>query len=55
MYNNYYFSLFIHTKLKWARYDMRGTLIEKVNAPIDEEWEILCNILIIKYFILYLT
>lgn len=35
-------SLFVHTKLKWARYDMRGNLIEIISVPdVTEEWEIL--------------
>lgn len=34
--------LFIHTKLKWARFDMRGTQIEQVEAPdVTADWHIL--------------
>ncbi|XP_055685545.1 NACHT and WD repeat domain-containing protein 2 [Lutzomyia longipalpis] len=35
-------NLFIHTKLKWARFDMRGNLQEKFDAVnVTEDWEIL--------------
>ncbi|XP_059619516.1 NACHT and WD repeat domain-containing protein 2 [Phlebotomus argentipes] len=35
-------NLFIHTKLKWARFDMRGNLQEKFDAiNVTDEWEIL--------------
>jgi NACHT domain- and WD repeat-containing protein len=42
------YSLFIYSKLKWARYDMRGTLEEQVDVlpNNDENWEILCKFLL---------
>lgn len=36
-------SLFIHTKRKWARFDMRGNFIDRFDAGVDNQWEILCN------------
>lgn len=36
------FSLFINGKRKWARYDMRGKLIDQFDAVnVTNEWEIL--------------
>ncbi|XP_055855708.1 NACHT and WD repeat domain-containing protein 2 [Episyrphus balteatus] len=36
------YSLFVNTKLKWARFDMRGNLMEQFTAPSDTaDWEIL--------------
>ncbi|XP_055907671.1 NACHT and WD repeat domain-containing protein 2 [Eupeodes corollae] len=36
------YSLFVNTKLKWARFDMRGNLMEQFSAPSDAaNWEIL--------------
>lgn len=40
---NSLFSLYINTKRKWTRYDMRGKFLEQTDAPnIDGDWEILC-------------
>lgn len=37
-------NLFLHTKLRYAFYDMRGALIEKHQLPdITDEWELLCK------------
>lgn len=36
-------SLFIHTKRKWARFDMRGNFVDRFDAGVDNDWEILCN------------
>lgn len=36
-------SLYINSKRKWARFDMRGKFLEQIEAPnVNEEWEILC-------------
>lgn len=38
----YIFSLFINGKRKWARFDMRGKLLDQTEAlSITNEWEIL--------------
>lgn len=43
-------SLFIHTKLKWARFDMRGNLILlNTEARVGEEWETLCESFLITH------
>lgn len=39
----FFFSLYINSKRKWARYDMRGKFLDQTDAPdIDGDWEILC-------------
>lgn len=41
------FSLYINSKRKWARFDMRGKFLDQTEAPdINDEWEILCMIFI---------
>lgn len=38
-----HFSLYIHTKRKWAQFDMRGNFINRFDAvDVNDEWEILC-------------
>lgn len=37
-------NLFLHTKLRYAYYDMRGALIEKQKLEdVTDEWELLCK------------
>lgn len=37
-------SLYINSKRKWARFDMRGKFLDQTEAAdITDEWEILCT------------
>ena len=37
-------NMFLHTKLKFAMYDMRGHLLEQATIPdASNDWEILCR------------
>ncbi|GAB0097357.1 NACHT domain-containing protein [Sergentomyia squamirostris] len=51
-------NFFIHTKLKWARFDMRGNFQEKFDAVnVTEDWEILLMEFhsITEYHVVYWT
>lgn len=38
------FSLFVHTKQKWAQFDMRGNFVDRFEAKgVDNDWEMLCK------------
>lgn len=43
-------NLFLHTKLRYAYYDMRGTLIEKQEIEdVTDAWELLCKLSLISH------